>query len=64
MRILKSQVLDHFRSVTGAAEFFGITPQAVSQWEDGPIPELRETQLQLRLPHVFGNGVVNERVAA
>lgn len=51
--ITKERVVEHFGSVAAVAEFFGIEVQAVYQW--GPvIPELREAQLLLRLPDVFG----------
>jgi hypothetical protein len=51
--ISKHQVLQHFGSAAKAAEFFGITTQAVWQWPDGPIPELRALQLAQRLPSQF-----------
>ncbi len=51
--ITKNKVIQHFGSVTEVAEFFGIEVQAVYQWGD-EIPELREAQLLLRLPGVFG----------
>jgi hypothetical protein len=51
--ISKSHVLEHFGSVAKAAEFFNIAPQAIYQWEDGPIPRERELELNVRLPGDF-----------
>ena len=51
--ITKERVIQHFGSVSAVAEFFDIEVQAVYQWDD-VVPELRETQLLLRLPDVFG----------
>lgn len=70
MTISKDQVLQHFGSAARAAEFFGITTQAVWQWPPGPIPELRALQLIQRLPNHFGGqaplttSVCNTREAA
>lgn len=37
------------------AEFFGISPSAVSQWSlDDPIPELRQLQAERKRPDLFG----------
>lgn len=39
----------------GLADFFNITRGAVSQWhDDDALPELRQVQLLLRRPDVFG----------
>lgn len=51
--ISKSHVLEHFGSVAKAAEFFNIAPQAIYQWDEGPIPRERELELNVRLPSQF-----------
>lgn len=51
----KSELLVTFKTAAEIARFFGITDAAVGQWgDDEPIPELRELQLRLRRPDLFG----------
>lgn len=46
------------------ADFFGITPGAVSQWgDDDALPELRQTQLLLRRPTEFADFAVAKNKA-
>lgn len=40
-------------SQTNLARIFGITPQAVIQWPDGPLPEARLYELRGRRPEWF-----------
>jgi hypothetical protein len=51
--ISKSQVLEHFKSVAAAADFFDIEPQAIYQWKDEAIPRERALELMVRLPEKF-----------
>jgi transcriptional regulator with XRE-family HTH domain len=42
------------------AEFFGISPSAVSQWpEETPIPELRQLQAITKRPDLFSPPAAN-----
>lgn len=51
--IRTSAVLQHFKTATATAAFFGIKPQAISQWGD-TIPYVREIELRVKLPLIFG----------
>ena len=55
MSISKAEAIAAFGGNAAAlARFLGISQQAVSAWEDESIPELRELQLRMRMPDVFG----------
>jgi transcriptional regulator with XRE-family HTH domain len=44
----KSEAVWLFGSVTQLANAIGIRPQAISQWEEGPIYEPRASQITLK----------------
>lgn len=54
----KQQALAAFGGNSSAlARVLDITPQAVYQWPDGPIPELHALKLRyVLMPDVFGQG--------
>lgn len=57
--LTKAQIRERlgFKTDDEVARLFDISPAAVSQWGDGPIPARRELQLKFELrPGVFGTG--------
>lgn len=53
MNTLASTVIDLLNGNKATAEFFGVTPGAVSQWRYGGLPPARELELMRRAPDVY-----------
>lgn len=51
-------------SQSNLARIFGITPQAVIQWPDGPLPEARLYELRGRRPEWFATSAAESAGAA
>jgi hypothetical protein len=49
----KNEAVKLAGSQTNLARIFGITPQAVIQWPDGPLPDARLYELRGRRPEWF-----------
>lgn len=59
----KIELVQIFGTAAAVARFYGITDAAVSAWPDNAsIPELREVQLRLRRPDLFGDPAKREVV--
>lgn len=57
-RITKRQAVAAYKTQTALAQALGISKSAVSQWPDGPIPELHALKLRYQLkPDQFGKAV-------
>jgi hypothetical protein len=53
--ITKRQLLSTFKTSVAIAHILECTPASVSLWPmDGPIPAVRELQLQVKFPKMFG----------
>lgn len=54
-KFIKNDVVEKLGGVKSAAEFFGISSQAISQWADrAPIPRERQLECLLYKPDIFG----------
>ena len=51
----KNEAVKLAGSQTNLARIFGITPQAVIQWPDGPLPDARLYELRGRRPEWFAD---------
>jgi DNA-binding transcriptional regulator YdaS (Cro superfamily) len=55
VEITKQQAVEMFGTQANLARALGIAKSAVSQWADGPIPELQAMKIRFVLkPHLFG----------
>ena len=54
-KFIKERVLHELGGVKNAAQFFKCQRQAIYMWPDGEaIPKLRQLQLELAMPEIFG----------